>query len=192
MFADMLGIQVKASSITHLTDARYFAAYGVNYLGFVVEENYDGYIGVEKINEIKAWVEGPKTIGEINTSETIDVNEVIEKYALDGIHLGVFSFIDVPEDVFLIRDVLFDDIKNKEDLPGANIWVLKTNTPYAEACEKAKKLGIDPEQCLIDTPIIKEIDTDSKYGIIVRGSDEEKVGYKSYDGLDDIFESLMD
>ena len=57
-------MKIKASKIENLTDARYFAAQGVEYLGFDltnIEENQEKY---RTIHAIKEWVEGVQFVGE--------------------------------------------------------------------------------------------------------------------------------
>lgn len=53
----MLSRKVIATDITNLTDARYFAARGVDYLLFDM-----GKISLEQALEIKEWVEGPELL----------------------------------------------------------------------------------------------------------------------------------
>ena len=49
----MLKTKVKASSITNLTDARYFAAWGVNWLGFDLRQGSDTYVQPQLVHAIK-------------------------------------------------------------------------------------------------------------------------------------------
>jgi len=58
-------IKIKASSITNLTDARYFAAMLVDYLGFQLDLSHDERINSEEFHGIKAWVEGPKIVAQV-------------------------------------------------------------------------------------------------------------------------------
>ena len=53
----ILKCKVIASHVSNLTDARYFAARGVDYLLYDLDE-----ISVEKIAEIQEWVSGPEAL----------------------------------------------------------------------------------------------------------------------------------
>ena len=60
----MLKIKVKASQITNLTDARYFAAKEVEWLSFDFTEGSSTYIDPMKARAMFDWVEGPCIVGE--------------------------------------------------------------------------------------------------------------------------------
>lgn len=79
-----LKVQVIASNITNLTDARYFAAYGVDYLLFDL-----GQINVASIKEIVDWVSGPKTLLMLGAEQIDQIDEAIIKlspYAIGSKH----------------------------------------------------------------------------------------------------------
>ncbi|MEO0734260.1 MAG: hypothetical protein AAFZ52_15600 [Bacteroidota bacterium] len=59
----MLATPVLASGITHLTDARYFAAWEVDYLAFPL--GGDDGITWDYLNALREWVEGPAIVAEL-------------------------------------------------------------------------------------------------------------------------------
>ncbi|NNF21271.1 MAG: hypothetical protein HKN67_04970, partial [Saprospiraceae bacterium] len=63
-----------AQNITNLTDARYFAAWGIEYLSFNLNSESPYYIPMEKVKEIRDWVEGPKILIESNSIEFTDLS----------------------------------------------------------------------------------------------------------------------
>ncbi len=71
----MLKTLVKASNITNLTDARYFSALEVEWLGYHLEKGAETYIEPQNIIAIKEWVEGPKTVGEFGLQSKADFRE---------------------------------------------------------------------------------------------------------------------
>ena len=71
----MLSRKVIASHVTNLTDARYFAARGVDYLLFDLDDT-----SIEQILEIKEWVEGP---------------EILILFSYDSIHLKDEALIKI-------------------------------------------------------------------------------------------------
>ncbi len=60
----MLKTKVKAGNITNLSDARYCAGMGVDWLGFPAES-----VDTKTFTEITGWVTGPEFVLEINTGE---------------------------------------------------------------------------------------------------------------------------
>lgn len=70
----MLSKKVIATQITNLTDARYFAARGVDYLLFDMS-----ITSIEKALEIKEWVEGPDILLLFNVDSLDLLDEAIIK-----------------------------------------------------------------------------------------------------------------
>ncbi|PHI20669.1 hypothetical protein CEQ90_06360 [Lewinellaceae bacterium SD302] len=60
----MLKATVKASAVTHLTDARYFAAWEVDWLGFDLSPGSG--ISVHELNAFREWITGPGIVGELD------------------------------------------------------------------------------------------------------------------------------
>ena len=56
----MLKAKIKISQITNLTDARYFAAWGVDFLGFDINPESEHFSSPSIVAEISEWVEGPE------------------------------------------------------------------------------------------------------------------------------------
>ena len=55
---------IKASRLTNLTDARYFAAKDVQFLGFNLEAGTPGHLDPMYMRAIREWVQGPVILGE--------------------------------------------------------------------------------------------------------------------------------
>lgn len=70
----MLSRKVIAMNVTNLTDARYFAARGIDYLLFDLDE-----MDVSHILEIKEWVEGPEILLLFSAQSINDVDECVLK-----------------------------------------------------------------------------------------------------------------
>ena len=84
----MLKIKVKASQITNLTDARYFAAKEVEWLSFNFREGAENYIDPMKARAMFEWVEGPRIVGEFDGLTAADINFYTEGYQLQHIQVG--------------------------------------------------------------------------------------------------------
>ena len=84
--------KVKAGSVSSLSDARYFAAMGVDWLGFDVNPNSESFVSPELYNNIAGWVAGPKRVIEISVGQEKDIDKLIGDYSPDGIMVSNLSF----------------------------------------------------------------------------------------------------
>jgi phosphoribosylanthranilate isomerase len=78
-----LNKQVKAGSITHLTDARFFAAYDVAYIGFCFDPQSPDYISPQAALAIKGWINGPQIVAEFANQDVDNVINIIEFFQPD-------------------------------------------------------------------------------------------------------------
>jgi phosphoribosylanthranilate isomerase len=180
----MLKAKIKISQITNLTDARYFAAWGVDYLGFDVNPDSEHFTSPAVVAEISEWVEGPVMVLECyKTPDDIfiqDYKTSLEKVIVESPISGnnqLTSFMDADTNK---QYVVFHSDQSWSSL----------SLPTIDALVK----GYD---CvLLDIPFTThEIDMILDTGVagfVVRGGEEEKVGFKSYDDLDELFDFLMD
>lgn len=91
---------VKASSVTNLTDARYFAAKEVNYLGFNLEEGSPGYLEPASMKAIREWIAGPHIVGEFENAGIDHVLAAIEFYNLDVVQLKADNHLKVLDEFY--------------------------------------------------------------------------------------------
>jgi len=214
----MLATQLLASGITHLTDARYFAAWEVDYLAFPLGEKTDGEaISLDMLNALREWVEGPAIVAELGEidngeawattlkAENINIALVASSApasapeALNAAGVRVFSHVKVAgyqsaEDVAdAIREHPDTELVLLDFESGGITWKdLAAGTPFG-LDHLRELLAIRPCLLQIDTAGNDPIEIKDGYpltGFAVRGSSEEKVGYKSFDDLDDLFEGL--
>src|SRR5688572_188745 len=93
---------VRAGSITNLSDARYCAGMGVDWLGFNVIEGQDQYVSPKEFQDIRGWVSGPKIIAQIyNIPSTDALTAILDNYQPDFLELGMndlkkFSALPLP------------------------------------------------------------------------------------------------
>lgn len=180
-------IKIIASSISNLTDARYFAAWGVDALSFDFDKvDRDEYFA------ILDWVEGVKIY--VETREEFSDLEIHEA---DGI-IYLKDDMDSSEDILSGNTIvsgslaLLQSISFKEGqiLRIGDQWASWNLTKKQEAIQFAKK-----HNCFLDIPLaLTELEaylkSDLIYGLVLRGGEEEKVGFKSFDELEEVFELL--
>ncbi len=212
----MLKTKVKASSVTNLTDARYFAAWEVEWLGFNFDQGSESHLPMEMMKAISEWVDGVKIVGEFALHSTDEMRTAIDLLKLDGIQVSMLTDLDtlleLQSPVPVIKEVIIDAQTSAEDLRDT----LETFQPQVEAfLINFEKNGISWENLRagspfsvatlqemaqsfplilsIDLPVdilIEIVNLIPVYGLSFTGGEEEKVGFKSFDELDDIFEAL--
>ncbi|HRB69408.1 MAG TPA: hypothetical protein PLC92_04830, partial [Chitinophagales bacterium] len=70
-------MQLKISSISNLTDARFFSAIGAHFLGFTFDALNENNISISKAQEIINWLYQPNIVGEFGIHQTKDEIEFI-------------------------------------------------------------------------------------------------------------------
>ncbi len=202
----MLKTKVIASSITNLTDARYFAAWEVNWLGFCFDESSENHITPQAMYAMKEWVDGVQFLGEFKGATADEIIEHVMKLGLDAVQVDEFTGIDV---LMELQDiVVFKEINITADSDAdfiANlleqfapycahfIFIIENEVPEYIAAPEASSGQVFAEHHSIwlegNLPVEKIID--SKFqGICLKGGMEEKVGFKSFDELDEVLEAL--
>ena len=182
--------KVKAGSVSSLSDARYFAGMGVDWLGFDVDTNSDSYVSPELYKSIAGWVAGPKRIIEIKSLSTQDFSDLIQHYSPEGVQLplGLISMLpSIKLPIFAtaslhsieIREV--ELIKNKIDYLLLEIGkpsqqdLAKSLLPYSKFVKIL--LAVTPDLRDVND-LVKNVPI---AGLAFLGSKELKTGLKEYD-----------
>ena len=198
-----LKTEVKVGNISNLSDARYCAGMGVQYLGFSMDRNTEHYIDQKTLKTIKEWIVGPKIVGEFS-----DLDPLINNSTL----LDDLDFIEIAEPVLI-------DIYTKVNLP----LILKMDIASFESIQELEEIMTRTKDrvvfillekskgCLIQDVDIVSLASQYKimigfgidkhsihswingtdiFGISLKGGTEIKPGFKDYDELADILEEI--
>jgi len=213
----MLATKVLAYGITHLTDARYFAAWEVDYLAFPIGEGVAEGISWDYLNALREWVEGPTIIAELGQLEDgATAAELLQQQKIGTALITSTAPAAAPEKLVaagieVISHVPVSGHQSSEDVaeaianhPMAALVILDFEhggitwndlvgghpfgLPELDALLKSHPCLLQISLDGNDPKVIKDAHPVS--GFAVRGSSEEKVGYKSFDDLDDLFEGL--
>lgn len=197
----MRNLSIKISSVYNLTDARYFAAGDVTYMGFCIDEDKPEYCPPNKIQEIISWLEGPTYVLEVNSHLSLsNLPEISARTGIHHVHLG--DHIKIHETLpgityfkdFILENGAFQD-KNSIHYPVIksykNIPEIKNDYLYLlqELCSFAP--------CFLDLPwtnpedVLDIFQSSGAQGIILHGGDEEKTGLKNFEWMDDLFELIQ-
>ena len=212
----MLKTKVKASSITNLTDARYFAAWEAEWLGFDFDAGSEEHIPVQNMIAIKEWIDGVKIVGEFGVMHSAaDITAAVELVGLDAVQLGMLvepaialelNGISIIKEFVVQNDTTEEDITEHFsnfsactdtfllDFSKSNFtWEVLLESEQItvhfirELCQEFKIIiGLDFSGDMIDNFLENIL----PLGIHVKGGEEEKVGFKSFDVLDEVFENL--
>ncbi len=86
-----LQTKVKIAGINNLTDARYCAGMGVEWLGFCIDEDQTDFIGYQKIENIIEWISGVQMVGEIYSNQQTLPEQVLD-FGFDALEINELQF----------------------------------------------------------------------------------------------------
>ncbi|MEM6771342.1 MAG: hypothetical protein AAF597_12235 [Bacteroidota bacterium] len=213
----MLATKVLASGITHLTDARYFAAWEVEYLAFPVGEGVTEGISWEYFHALREWVEVPAIVAELGAIDDAEawafklkeerVNHALVRHPAPAsapatfAEAGITMLLHVPVEGYQTVEDIAEALEEAADA-GAVVLDFEQGGITLADLEAGHPFGLPALDELLKTqPCFLQIglgatnpigfkDQHPLAGYAVRGSSEEKVGYKSFDDLDELFEGL--
>lgn len=207
----MLKTKVKASKITNLTDARYFSAWEVKYIGFNLEEGNESYIEPHKVKAMKEWLQGPEFVGEFGSFPNVDlISQLADALELNAVQVGNLCSLEIvkqlhEKEIPVIKEITWNEGSNWELVkkeyadfaPFVEIFLIDfslNNYAIGDFSKELKEIS-SLHPTLIDANIESAsiesfLENIQPLGLAVKGGDEEKVGYKSFDDVDEIFEAL--
>jgi|GEM_PF-245461 phosphoribosylanthranilate isomerase len=190
-------IKIKASSIANLTDARYFAAMMVDYMGYQLDLSHDERLSAAEFHGIKAWVEGPEIVAQVGKTPKSLFAEVYSAEDYQWVSCDIDNRdYDDSKVIAEFRPKSIQDLAHQtfqtgqiyqlhlEDIPEQTLY---QGALLSELCAQ--------HQVFISAPSLEQnirtlIEDIQPYGIDILGGAEEKVGFKSYEELDVFFEHL--
>jgi phosphoribosylanthranilate isomerase len=212
----MLSIKIKAGSLTNLTDARYFSAWEVEWLGFNLSAGEENAIAPLQVAAMREWVEGPKIVGEFSLSSKEDILQQVADLRLDAVQVGMFTDLATVMDLSYQLPVIKEIVVEKTTTAGDIEFLLTHFAPHVSYFllnfdkggfnwndvqnGEILNAGIVQDFCQ-RFPILlgigiqaSELPSMLEYlqpaGLHLLGSEEEKTGVKSFDDVDELFEQL--
>jgi phosphoribosylanthranilate isomerase len=204
---------LKASTITNLADARYFASYGIKMLGFCFDPQSSDFMNPFKVKEISGWIEGPQLVGEFANISVAAINETVES---QGLHYAQVKLHDITpqhaeiNSVPLIleanitladdlsqTDILLQKIFRADDYVLLNINSLTIQEVSRPEIDAFIKTICNRYPTLIDYTFSAEnvsaiINQYKPVGICLHGSHEDKIGTKSFEALDALMGAIQE
>ena len=197
---------VKIGDISNLSDARYCAGMGVDILGFRIDPQDPARVTPDKFKSITEWVSGVDLAGEFYASSLSEIRESAAGYALDYLQVNQWDYPEALADLELpvIMETTIDENTDVQSLaaqmayhkPWVAFYIISSSSEAS--CQKFLNeiaseepgvpiilgCGITEENAneLVEKAFVK--------GIALKGSEEIKPGYKDYEELAGILESL--
>ena len=184
--------KIMANKINSLTDARYFAAWNVDYLGFDLDVVLQNLELLNSYREIIEWLVGPKFLG--STSRLHIGQEIID--IINSLNLDALIVNEFVEKNLSLEIEYFTQINTPEEAATGNII---NNFLIADASELSKFISVnqhnscnifvDLNQC--NRSLEKVLNSDIA-GVVLHGGLEEKVGLMDFDQLDHYLEKIFE
>ena len=188
---------VKVGSITNLSDARYCAGMGVDLLGFNAVEGSPDHISPIQFEELRGWFVGPKVVIEIYGVDQCDkYEELLNNYQPDMIELSCHELLKLrPKEIPMILAIQPDQFVTQ----AAVIRDFKSSIKFLQLPANTEKALL--QKIALQFPVLVEPSVDVELnpdffrqnpaiGLALKGSEEEKAGYKSYEQLSHVLEQL--
>lgn len=186
---------VKASSIANLTDARYFSAFEVDYLGFCFDPLSKNYLSPETALEIKNWLSGPNIVGEFAHQDWDNIWSIGELLGLDAFELDWTSFAQLDAGHGKQIHLRLNESEIDQYLKSthrADLLILQSGSLENEDRLNAiRELHpVYAEGNWTETELQALIKAEQADGFCLNGGAEEQVGLKAFDILDPLMELL--
>lgn len=193
---------VKVGSITNLSDARFCAGFGVDLLGFDINPDSENHISIEEANEIMGWVAGPTFVAELGDMAVADALKLQEENKFPFIQVDNLAVADeLKTNGFEV--ILQVNVSHESDIEQLAQAIGGEYAYIIVSCQAPELIPAIEEKLASgsETPLIKNYDVELSQldhiiqvqpftGIELKGSREEKPGFKEYDELADILEAL--
>ena len=177
--------QILVRNIKHLTDARYFAAMGVDWMSMELNNDPASFM---KWHTLKDWVEGVNLAAEINTEDDMLLAKTIIDAKPEGIILTQLIGTEELSDIELFFDTHYID-RNK--CPAGSFVIIHFDDIEADSI-----LGLSSFSTFLQhewTPDLLEFLLAAGYegGICFSGGEEDATGMRDYEEMDELLALII-
>ncbi|GAA4386387.1 hypothetical protein [Hymenobacter koreensis] len=200
-------IPVIVRGINNLSDARYCAGMGAEYLTFRLDPSLPGAVTPELVQELSSWVAGVHLIGEFDTLPAEQINALASAC---GLHSVMLHRVRRPEEmaelalpvltlVKWVPDMLPEDVDNRFRTLAPHVagFVLSMPPPQpltdfqmAHLTEQARAYPIWLSPAFASGPLRRLLSTVAPTGLVLEGGDEIRTGVRDFTELEAVFEEL--
>ena len=185
-------MRIKISSITNLTDARFFSAIGAHYLGFCFDALNEKNVSIAKAKEIIGWLHEPVIFGEFGIHQSKEEIEFIaNEMGLNEIQIPLPhpDKDNLNFDKFIVLDeTLTVDIQQSTDFFVKKINADEINNMALKGFIANNKVFIEAD--FTKDNILSIIESLQPYGIQITCRSEEKTGFSFVDEYAELLEII--
>jgi phosphoribosylanthranilate isomerase len=187
-------LRLKVAGISSLTDARYCAGMGVEFLSLVFDSEGICSMSAETFAGIRPWIEGVKWIGEYSGSDAALLANLASAYELDTwISSYDWKEGEWPASLKLIRDQKFSEIKPGTSVSGIQIDF--TGIPDEILLYELASLAEKEQEIMVGNllPLETAVTVFRRFPNFIfslRSSEEERPGWMDLGDLQDYLEAL--
>jgi phosphoribosylanthranilate isomerase len=198
---------VKISQVNNLSDARYCAGMGVAMLGFNLEPGTVHYVAPEKFRELSEWVAGVSFVGEFTNASPDTILRLIGEYPVEYLQTDVAEHLEQLQQLNLPLILRIPVTGKTTQEAVEQILDSYQNLVAFFLLEASEQIGINRTlrdkllQLSSKYPLVVDLGGNSDTipqmldayplkGIALKGGEEIRAGYKDFDELAEILESL--
>lgn len=198
---------VIVNDISNLSDARYCAGMGVNVLGFRFDSSEQEQ-SFQNFNEISSWIAGVPFSGIFDLENGYFIQEVAQQTSLDFWQVRDPEVLESLQhtDNRKILEVVIDESTTAESFTQmidtysdmvTYFVISNTDQTLNEHAFDWIRQNAEKHKLLIDfgfdaDNVLENIETLGVAGICMKGSAEERPGFKDYGEIMDVLEALED
>ena len=213
----MPSLSIKAQRVQNLSDARYFAAMGVEWMSFLLDPGHPEALSPQVMQAIRAWLSGPRIVGEFGLGQSLEeIEAACTHLDLAGVQLSPFAPLAILQalegkGILRFQELVLETWAN---LPQA-LALAQTRQAHCEYFVlngrannlKLQQMDASSLALLAQLGQLKplflalswgEVNEDltllqslaQVQGICLQGGEEERPGYKSFEALEPWFEWL--
>lgn len=197
---------VKIGGINNLSDARYCAGMIVDVLGFSFEPKDPNFMAPDKYTAIAEWVSGMAFAAEFDESEPGQIKEILEQYpqvdyiqVSEPVYLPSLKLLEIP--LILKIDMSNLEVDALQEILSTTaddiaFYVIENTSAEENSSGLEAVLALANEYPLLlgfgltQDNVLEIIEKNPLKGIALKGGDEIKPGYKDFDDLADILETI--
>ncbi|WP_162910539.1 phosphoribosylanthranilate isomerase [Hymenobacter oligotrophus] len=193
--------------INNLSDARYCAGMGADYITFRLDPTLPGAVTPALVKELSSWVAGVQLVGEFDTLPIEEINTLAQECGLQSVLLHKqrrpeeMAALSVPALVLVnwIPDMLPEDVDNRfrslgqhttgfvlADLPPQPL----TEFQLAHLTEQARSYTIWLAPGFANGSVREFVEKVQPQGLVLEGGDEIKPGLRDFSEMEAVFEEL--
>ncbi|MCU0442939.1 MAG: hypothetical protein MUE96_11120 [Bacteroidia bacterium] len=195
---------IKLGKINNLSDARFAAAAGVDYIGFCFDPSSAAYITPIKAKEIIDWLTGSTIIAEFGNQSEVEMKDIADLLDITAIQLENSL---VPESLLLLNKAIIKRVdiadlndntisamvsKYSESVDAFQFYPQHAISQFSQGVlvnlNQKAKLFWEVQGSALE--IKNWVEKYKPFGIHIDGGDEEKAGIRDFDQLNELFDTL--